>query len=147
EDFRLAIRELGWYRQSGDNRFVRSAPITRLSARLFKPVNLLAALQRAAGFGSVTLSTWLEARRPEGVQQALIDRHLEEQGGGPRLAVLIIDARGDAEGVERTLASLEGASLYRNVETCLFSPEAGQRSGAIAFDPAVGPATAVNQVL
>ncbi|MBN0002343.1 hypothetical protein JTL74_34410, partial [Pseudomonas aeruginosa] len=57
-DFRLAIRELGWYRQAGDNRFVRVAPITRLDARVFKPVNLLAALRRAAGFGSVTLSTW-----------------------------------------------------------------------------------------
>ncbi|WP_222718069.1 hypothetical protein, partial [Enterococcus faecalis] len=36
-DFRLAIRELGWYRQAGDNRFVRVAPITRLDARVFKP--------------------------------------------------------------------------------------------------------------
>ncbi|MEG6656845.1 glycosyltransferase, partial [Pseudomonas aeruginosa] len=68
-DFRLAIRELGWYRQAGDNRFVRVAPITRLDARVFKPVNLLAALRRAAGFGSVTLSTWLEARRPDAVQK------------------------------------------------------------------------------
>ncbi len=147
-DFRLAIRELGWYRQAGDNRFVRVAPITRLDARVFKPVNLLAALRRAAGFGSVTLSTWLEARRPDAVQKALIDRFLQEQGGGPRFAVLVLDTHGDTEAVERTLQSLEHVNSYPHVESHLFAPlGASPRNGAMLFDPAAGPIPTINQAL
>nr|AAK15339.1 flagellar glycosyl transferase [Pseudomonas aeruginosa] len=147
-DFRLAIRELGWYRQAGDNRFVRVAPITRLDARVFKPVNLLAALRRAAGFGSVTLSTWLEARRPDAVQKALIDRFLQEQGGGPRFAVLVLDTHGDTEAVERTLQSLEHVNSYPHVESHLFAPlGASPRNGAMLFDPAAGPIRTINQAL
>ncbi len=147
-DFRLAIRELGWYRQAGDNRFVRVAPITRLDARVFKPVNLLAALRRAAGFGSVTLSTWLEARRPDAVQKVLIDRFLQEQGGGPRFAVLVLDAHGDTEAVERTLQSLEHVNSYPRVESHLFAPlGTSPRNGAMLFDPAAGPIPTINQAL
>lgn len=147
-DFRLAIRELGWYRQAGDNRFVRVAPITRLDARVFKPVNLLAALRRAAGFGSVTLSTWLEARRPDAVQKVLIDRFLQEQGGGPRFAVLVLDAHGDTEAVERTLQSLEHVNSYPRVESHLFAPlGTSPRNGAMLFDPEVGPVPTINQAL
>lgn len=147
-DFRLAIRELGWYRQAGDNRFVRVAPITRLDARVFKPVNLLAALRRAAGFGSVTLSTWLEARRPDAVQKALIDRFLQEQGGGPRFAVLVLDAHGDTEAVELTLQSLEHVNSYPRVESHLFAPlGTSPRNGAMLFDPEVGPVPTINQAL
>ncbi|MFO6238604.1 glycosyltransferase family 2 protein, partial [Pseudomonas aeruginosa] len=109
---------------------------------------LLAALRRAAGFGSVTLSTWLEARRPDAVQKALIDRFLQEQGGGPRFAVLVLDAHGDTEAVERTLQSLEHVNSYPRVESHLFAPlGTSPRNGAMFFDPEAGPVPTINQAL
>ncbi|MGV2465561.1 UNVERIFIED_CONTAM: O-antigen biosynthesis protein, partial [Pseudomonas aeruginosa] len=104
--------------------------------------------RRAAGFGSVTLSTWLEARRPDAVQKALIDRFLQEQGGGPRFAVLVLDTHGDTEAVERTLQSLEHVNSYPHVESHLFAPlGASPRNGAMLFDPAAGPIPTINQAL
>lgn len=121
-DFRQAIRDLGWYRTNEDNRFVRAAPITQLKARVFKPVNLLAALQRAAGFGSVSLSAWLGERWPKEVQQGLIDQHLQANAGGPRIAIMLLDSKGEAEAVERTLLSLENKNRYRNLDVRVLSP-------------------------
>lgn len=121
-DFRQAIRDLGWFRAGEDNRFVRLAPITRLKTRVFKPVNLLAAIRRAAELGSVSLSSWLSARLPSEVQQTLIDQRLQAQGGGPRIAVMLLDRVGDPAAVERTLASLQNVNLYRNLDVRVFSP-------------------------
>ncbi|WP_313054992.1 glycosyltransferase [Pseudomonas lopnurensis] len=122
ENFRQMIRDLGWYRANEDNRFVRVAPITQLKARVFKPVNLIAALQRAVGFGSVSLFAWLSERWPRDVQQKLIDEHLAGNGGGPRIAVMVLDGRGEAEAVERTLFSLERKNRYRNLDIRVISP-------------------------
>lgn len=121
-DFRQAVRDLGWYRTSGDNRFVRVAPITQLKARVFKPVNLLSAIQRAGSLGSVPLFAWLGERWPKDVQQQLIDGRLRDNGGGPRVAVMLLDHKGEAEAVERTLVSLESKNRYHNLEVRVFSP-------------------------
>lgn len=121
-DFRQAIRDLGWYRTNEDNRFVRVAPITQLKARVFKQVNVLAALQRAVGFGSVSLSAWLGGRWPRDVQQGLIDQRLQARAGGPRIAVVVLDGKGEAEAVERTLLSLENKNRYRNLDVRVLSP-------------------------
>ena len=123
-DFRQAIRDLGWYRANEDNRFVRVAPITQLKARVFKPVNVLDALQRAAGFGSVSVSAWLGERWPKEVQQGLIDRRLQANAGGPRIAVVVLDGKGEVEAVERTLLSLENKNRYRNLDVRVLSPVA-----------------------
>lgn len=123
-DFRQAIRDLGWYRTNEDNRFVRAAPITQLKARVFKPVNVLAALQRAAGCGSVPVSAWLGERWPKDVQQVLIDQRLQASAGGPRIAVVVLDGKGEAEAVERTLLSLERKNRYRNLDVRVLSPVA-----------------------
>lgn len=121
-DFRQAIRDLGWFRAGEDNRFVRVAPITRLKTRVFKSVNLLAAILRATESGSVSLSSWLSARLPNEVQQTLIDQHLQAQGGGPRIAVMLLDRAGEPAAVERTLASLQNVNLYRNLDVRVFTP-------------------------
>ncbi|KRW72745.1 glycosyltransferase [Stutzerimonas nitrititolerans] len=121
-DFRQAIRDLGWYRASEDNRFVRVAPITQLKARVFKPVNLVSALQRAAGLGSVPLFAWLGERWPRDVQQGLIDQHLQANAGGPRIAVVVLDSKGEVEAIERTLLSLENKNRYRNLDVRVLSP-------------------------
>lgn len=121
-DFRQAIRDLGWYRDNKDNRLVRVAPITRLKARVFKPVNLVSALQRAAGLGSVSLSAWLGERWPKDVQQRLIEQRLKANAGGPRIAIILLDGKGGAEAVERTLLSVENKNRYRNLEVRVLSP-------------------------
>ncbi|WP_411269293.1 glycosyltransferase [Phytopseudomonas dryadis] len=121
-DFRKAVRDLGWYRGSGDNRFVRVAPITQLKARVFKSVNLLSAIQRAGGLGGVPLFAWQGERWPREVQKTLIDSRLRSAGGGPRFGIMLLDRQADPQLVERTLASLESRNLYRNLEVRVFSP-------------------------
>lgn len=120
-DFRQSIRDLGWCRTEGDNRFVRVAPITQLSARVFKPVNLLSAIQRAGGLGGVSLAAWQGERWPRDIQQTLIDEYLARNGGGPRIAVVMVDQQGSAEAVERTLLSLEKKNRYRNLDIHVLS--------------------------
>lgn len=120
-DFRQAIRDLGWLRSSGDNRFVRVAPITQLKARVFKSVNLLAAIQRAGGLGGVPLFAWQGERWPKDVQKGLIDARLQRVGGGPRFAVMVLDHHGDPQSVERTLDSLESKNRYRNLDVRVLS--------------------------
>lgn len=121
-DFRQAIRDLGWYCTNEDKRFVRVAPITQLKARVFKPVNLVAAMQRAAGLGSVSLSAWLGERWPRDVQQGLIDQRLQANAGGPRITIMLLDREGEPEAVERTLLSLGNKNRYRNLDVRVLSP-------------------------
>ncbi|MDR5172037.1 glycosyltransferase [Methylobacillus flagellatus] len=147
-DFRKAIRDLGWYRTSGDNKLVGVAPITQLKARVFKPVNLLAALHRAAGLGSVSLANWMGIRRPTTVQQGLIDQHLAAQQGGPRIAVMLLDRAGSAEAIENTLSSLQEGNLYRNLEIWVLSPltlpDLAVKAKVVALDPGGNSAIAIN---
>nr|WP_237141292.1 glycosyltransferase [Pseudomonas alcaliphila] len=126
-NFRQAIRDLGWCRESGDNCQVRVAPITQLKTRVLKPfksINLLSAIQRACGLGTVSLFNWLAARVPREAQQKLIDEHLQSNGGGPRISVMLLDRQGDLAAVERTLLSLEGSNRYHNLDVRVFSPAA-----------------------
>jgi len=119
-NFRQAIQDLGWHRE-GQNT-VRVAPITQLKARVFKPLNLLESIYRAAGYGSVSLSTWLQARRPSEVQQRLIDQRLASYAGGPQVAVILVDEQGDDAALERSLASLASTSLYQKVTAVALRP-------------------------
>lgn len=150
-NFRQAIRDLGWYREGqGQGQAVRVAPITQLKARVFKPVKLLEALYRTAGYGSVSLSTWLQARRPSEVQQRLIDQRLVQYAGGPKIAVLLVDEQGDEQALERSLDSLELVNLYGNLETLALLPaaQAGQvgRCRRVALSDE-GLAATINAVL
>lgn len=122
-DFRQAIRDMGWC-QPGQGQSVRVAPITQLKARVFKPVKLLDALYRSAGYGNVPLSAWLQARRPSEVQQRLIDRRLAQYAGGPKIAVLLLDESGDESALQCSLGSLASVNLYENFETLALVPAA-----------------------
>ncbi|WP_293776312.1 glycosyltransferase [uncultured Oxalicibacterium sp.] len=134
-DFRQAIRDLGWYRTTGSNEFVSVAPITGMAARIFKPINLLTALRNVAGLGGVSLPLWLGARYPKEGQRALIDAHLTNLQGGPRIGILIIDSTGNAAAVERTLRNLEDVNLYRRVDivVCSVQPSSNLESRAVVI--------------
>lgn len=63
EDLRQGIRQLGWRRESGNNRQVRVAPLGLHKARVFKSVDLVNALMRSAGMTEqVSAATWLGMR-------------------------------------------------------------------------------------
>lgn len=148
-DFRQAIRDLGWCRSSGDNRFIRVAPITQLSARVFKSINLLSAILRASGQGDVTLAAWMGERWPRDVQQALIDEHLACNGGGPRIAVVVVDHGGSLDAVGLTLLSLEKKNRYRNLDVHVLSsaplPGVEGRAQVSPFESA-GTASTLNHL-
>ncbi len=150
-DFRKAIRDLGWHRTSGNNRLVNVAPITPLKARIFKPVDLLAALQRAAGLGSGSLASWLGIRRPTEAQRSLIDQHLASQQGGPCIAIMLIDHEGTKEAIEHTLGKLREANTYHNIEIWVFSPLASlalpDDAKLVTVPSADGTTAAINAAL
>ncbi|WP_312300228.1 glycosyltransferase [Stutzerimonas nitrititolerans] len=61
--------------------------------------------------------TWLAARRPNPIQQRLIDQFLQSNQNGPRIGVLILDLQGDADAITQTLDSLqEEQQGYRNLQ-------------------------------
>lgn len=61
--------------------------------------------------------TWLAARQPNPLQQRLIDEHLEDNQGGPRIGVLVLDLHGHVEAVTQTLASVRDEQQgYRHLE-------------------------------
>ncbi|KTF35635.1 glycosyltransferase family 2 protein, partial [Xanthomonas vesicatoria] len=122
EDLRQGIRQLGWRRESGDNRQVRVAPLSPHKARVFKSVDLVNALMRSAGMAEqVSPATWLGVRHPSDVQRALIDARLQAHAGGPRIAVMLIDRDGDAAAVAATRASIDAVACYRNQQTWVVS--------------------------
>ncbi|MCE4370797.1 glycosyltransferase [Xanthomonas hortorum] len=127
EDLRQGIRQLGWRRDSGDNRQVRVAPLSPHKARVFKSVDLVNALMQSAGMAErVSPSTWLGVRHPSNVQRSLIEARLQAHAGGPRIAVMLIDSNGDAAAVAATQASLAAVACYRNQQTWVFSNSAQQ---------------------
>ncbi|NHF66896.1 glycosyltransferase [Xanthomonas hortorum] len=127
EDLREGIRQLGWRRDSGDNRQVRVAPLSPHKARVFKSVDLVNALMQSAGMAErVSPSTWLGVRHPSNVQRSRIEARLQAHAGGPRIAVMLIDSNGDAAAVAATQASLAAVACYRNQQTWVFSNSAQQ---------------------
>ncbi|NIJ79037.1 GT2 family glycosyltransferase/glycosyltransferase involved in cell wall biosynthesis [Xanthomonas arboricola] len=122
EDLRQGIRQLGWRRETGDNRQVRVAPLSPHKARVFKSVDLVNALMQSAGMAErVSPATWLGVRHPSDVQRGLIDARLQAHAGGPRIAILLIDRQGDAAAVAATLASLDAVACYRQHRTWVIS--------------------------
>ncbi|NIK00705.1 GT2 family glycosyltransferase/glycosyltransferase involved in cell wall biosynthesis [Xanthomonas arboricola] len=130
EDLRQGIRQLGWRRETGDNRQVRVAPLSPHKARVFKSVDLVNALMQSAGMAErVSPATWLGVRHPSDVQRGLIDARLQAHAGGPRIAVLLIDRQGDAAAVAATLASLDAVACYRQHRTWVISGTPQQVAG------------------
>lgn len=130
EDLRQGIRQLGWRRETGDNRQVRVAPLSPHKARVFKSVDLVNALMQSAGMAErVSPATWLGVRHPSDVQRGLIDARLQAHAGGPRIAILLIDRQGDAAAVAATLASLDAVACYRQHRTWVISGTPQQVAG------------------
>lgn len=116
-DFRQAVRDLGWYRTGGNNRRVGVAPISQSKARVFKSIDILAALMQAGGLtGNVSPAIWLGSRQPNKVQSTLIAQRLQAHGGGPRIGILVADPTEDAAALDRTRNSLAATNLYRNAD-------------------------------
>ncbi|MEA9606972.1 glycosyltransferase [Xanthomonas campestris pv. plantaginis] len=127
EDFRQGLRQLGWRRETGDNRLVRVAPLNPDKARVFKSIDVLDALVQSGGLAeNVTAPTWLAVRHPSAVQRALMQARLDAHDGGPRIAVVVVDAAGDAAQIETTLASLAAVELYGNLQTWVVSSATAQ---------------------
>ncbi|KFA05149.1 glycosyltransferase family 2 protein, partial [Xanthomonas vasicola] len=151
EDLRQGIRQLGWRRETGDNRLVRVAPLSPHKARVFKPVDLVNALMQSAGMAErVSPATWLGVRHPNAVQRALIEARLQAHAGGPRIAVLLIDRHGDTAGVAATRDSLDAVACYQRHHTWVISSspqqvaEYGERGVLI---DAHGLAATLNRVI
>ncbi|WP_031339897.1 glycosyltransferase family 2 protein, partial [Xanthomonas maliensis] len=151
EDLRQGIRQLGWRRETGDNRQVRVAPLSLHKARVFKSVDLVNALMRSAGMAEqVSPATWLGVRHPSPTQRALIDARLQAHAGGPRIAVMLIDRHGDAAAVAASQASLAAVECYQRQQTWVVSrsPQQAAAHGAYgALIDAHGLAATLNRVI
>ncbi|RXR02787.1 glycosyltransferase [Pseudoxanthomonas composti] len=123
-DFRQAIGDLGWVRHEGDNQLVDVAPMAEREARVFRPLNLIAALASAAGLGGVPPDLWLAARRPDAAQAELMRQHLLAHAGGPRIAIVCIARDSDGALVENTLAQLKALQLPLHLELIPLVPAA-----------------------
>jgi len=122
EDLRQGICQLGWRRESGDNRYVRVAPLSPHKARVFKSVDLVNALMQSAHMAErVSPDIWLGVRHPSTVQRGLIEQRLQRHGGGPCIGVLLIDRHGDAGAVAATRASLDAVACYQRHQTWVIS--------------------------
>ncbi|OAX53307.1 hypothetical protein A6R73_07435 [Xanthomonas translucens pv. poae] len=94
------------------------APISQHKAQVFKPVDLLVTLMQAGGLSegvAVSPAIWQGSRHPSQAQRGLIDQRLQASGGGPRIAILLLDLEADRVALERTTTSLDAINLYRNV--------------------------------
>ena len=120
-NFRQAIRDLGWYRQQGDNNQVTIARLASDGTALpFKPVNLLQALQNAAQhsvLSEASVSAWLSGRTlPEQHKRNLDD--IQRNAAQVDISVFILDAEQDQLAIKRTEKSLEqNKPAYINIQT------------------------------
>lgn len=153
EEFRQALHELGWCAAGGGQTKVDVAPLEQPEAK--EAIDLLAALQSAAEAvrSSRVVYDWLQARRPTPLQKWFMDKRLTTEGGGPQVAVLIVDRWGDADAVERTLCSLRLTNSYRRLETHVLSPldlsglVEGGEGAFVALDADTMLATTLNEVI
>jgi len=118
EDFRQAIRDLGWYRQQEDNNKLQVARLASDGSVLpFKEFNLLEALIQAQEYGSLTeasVSKWL-AGRGLNKQQELFLAERQKTLDVFKLAVFILGDGSDQLAAKRTRKSLEHEQ-YANVD-------------------------------
>ncbi|WAB89704.1 glycosyltransferase [Pseudomonas citronellolis] len=131
-DFRQALRDLGWHAADSDRR-VAVAPLRGTAAP--ERVDLLAALHRAHALGEMIerFDEWLEARKPSPVQKRLIDEHLQANGMGVHIEVLLPVGE-DAVALQATLDSLAvAAGLYPNVSVTLLSEQPPQVNSGLSL--------------
>ncbi|WP_422613529.1 glycosyltransferase [Pseudomonas knackmussii] len=150
EQFKQALRDLGWNRPVATCHWLQVAPITRVKTRAFRSVDLLTAIAQAAGHGGFSLASWLGVRQPTPAQQRLIDQRLAERGGGPLIEILLLDLLGAADRVRCSLDSLAERNGYRRYAVRVLS-DAPERLAGLGVEclPLAGeaPVRAVNRAL
>lgn len=68
------------------------------------------------------VQTWLAARVPNPLQKRLIEARVESSGGRPRICVVVLDMRGDADAISQSLVSLwSEQQRYRSFEVSVLS--------------------------
>lgn len=130
QDFRQAVRDLGWYIEDGDQ-WVEVSPLHRQQAP--ERVDLLANLRRAHALSEMNerFDEWLEERKPIPAQKRLIDAHLQANGMGVQIEVLLSVSE-DAAALQATLDSLGAAAeLYPNVCVTLLAEQPPQVSSGL----------------
>lgn len=109
ENFRQAIRDLGWYRTEGDNNIVQVARLTTEGQALpFRPLNLLDNLLKAAHaaqMSEASVQDWLAGRTLNAHGQAHLKKVMA-QLVQPSLAVLLLDDGSNPQAVAQTEQSL-----------------------------------------
>jgi len=139
EKFRQMICELGWYEASEVPRLIDIAPLAEPSAHTPVDLRELLAQAQATATAEYHLFDWLEARKPTPMQERLIDQRLDERGGGPTMAVIVLDHHGDAMALRSTLRSLERVNTYRRVQVIQLSVAAQpDRQWVAVLNEAVG---------
>lgn len=109
ENFRQAIRDLGWYRTEGDNNIVQVARLTAEGQALpFRPLNLLDNLLKAAHaaqMSEASVQDWLAGRTLNAHGQAHLKKVMA-QLVQPSLAVLLLDDGSNPQATAQTEQSL-----------------------------------------
>src|SRR5699024_9734879 len=118
EDFRQAVRDLGWYRQTGDNNLLQVARLdSEGEASSFRQFNLLKALQGEQNVVSQTeasVEQWLTQRKLSTLQEQLLEQHLSNVAA-LKVSVFVLHDGVDQLAVKRTQKSLERHSSKRFV--------------------------------
>ncbi|WP_278452773.1 glycosyltransferase [Stutzerimonas kunmingensis] len=151
ENFRQALRDLGWIHDGSDPRTVRIAPLAAPEQHI--EYDLLDGLGQAwrRNQSGQAFRHWLDSRVPAPVQKRLIDAYLAT-GVGPRLAVIVIGETCDHERLKVTLESLSScAAFYPNHEIVVVggelpTPLAGQSVRTVTPE-AKGLAASLNGIL
>lgn len=110
ENFRQAIRDLGWYRSEGDNNLVQVARLTTDGEQLpFRPVHLLNNLVKAANLaqmGEASVKNWLAGRKLYQRGQNNLQKIMQNLTQ-PSLAVLLLDDGNNPQALAQSEQSLK----------------------------------------
>lgn len=122
EDFRQAVRDLGWYRQTGDNNLLQVASLdANGKASSFRQFNLLKALQGEQNIVSQTeasVEQWLTQRKLSTLQEQFLEQHQCDLAALKVSVFVLHDGTGKVA-VKRTRKSLERHFSAKIVALCI----------------------------
>jgi len=88
----------------------QAGPLQRAREDMLQRLGVSSGASREA----YTLQHWLAQRLPTQAENRLINQHLQEQGGGPLIGIMVLDVEGQSAPLMKTLKSLIG-------EHCLYA--------------------------
>jgi len=108
EDYQRITRELGWLRPDELNHTVKIAPLSQRDN--VQELDLITYFDNRTGGQkrNQQVAAWLSNRKLTSAQETLLRGYLEEQHGGPAIAIVISDFNQQPERVLSTLQSLAG---------------------------------------